>query len=148
VPPPVPTRSRASAAAASAANRPFLYFSVRAQRAKGPLAQLVEQETLNLKVAGSIPARPIHSPSFSQSEEEKRRDAFKDDLRTSLEAQQVSDELTDCLIDVVDKTLTDEMIALVPPNVGGAQLAAIVAQSAPQLSATCPAAAQAFSSTG
>ena len=25
----------------------------------GPLAQLVEQETLNLKVAGSIPARPI-----------------------------------------------------------------------------------------
>ena len=29
----------------------------------GPLAQLVEQETLNLKVAGSIPARPI-GPSW------------------------------------------------------------------------------------
>jgi hypothetical protein len=28
----------------------------------GPLAQLVEQGTLNPKVAGSIPARPISSP--------------------------------------------------------------------------------------
>jgi hypothetical protein len=80
-----------------------------------------------------------------QSEEEKRREAFKDDLRTSLEAQQVSDELTDCLIDVVDKTLTDEMIALVPPDIGAAQMATLVAQNAPQLSATCPAAAKAIS---
>jgi hypothetical protein len=80
-----------------------------------------------------------------QSEEEKRREAFKDDLRTSLEAQQVSDELADCLIDVVDKTLTDEMIALVPPDVGAAQMATVVAQNAPQLSTTCPAAAKAIS---
>jgi hypothetical protein len=79
-----------------------------------------------------------------QSEEEKRREAFKDDLRISLEAQQVSDELADCLIDVVDKTLTDEMIALVPPDIGAAQMATVVAQNAPQLSATCPAAAKAF----
>jgi hypothetical protein len=96
----------------------------------------------------SVLAISVAGLGCGQSEEEKRRDAFKDDLRTSLEAQQVSDELADCLIDVVDKTLTDEMIALVPPNVGAAQLAAIVAQSAPQLSATCPAAAQAFSSSG
>jgi ABC-type phosphate/phosphonate transport system substrate-binding protein len=80
-----------------------------------------------------------------QSEEEERRANFKDDLRTSLEAQQVPDTLTDCIVDVVDKTLTDEMIALVPPNVGAAQMATVVAQSAPELTATCPAAAQAFS---
>jgi hypothetical protein len=87
----------------------------------------------------------IVSIGCGQSEEEKRREAFKDDLRTSLEAQQVAPELTDCLIDVVDKTITDEMIALVPENAGAAQLATIVAQNAPQLSATCPAAARAFS---
>jgi hypothetical protein len=101
-----------------------------------------------LAAAVSVLAISVAGFGCGQSEEEKRRDAFKDDLRTSLEARQVSDELTDCLIDVVDKTLTDEMIALVPPNVGAAQLATIVAQSAPQLSATCPAAAQAFSSSG
>ena len=33
---------------------PFLYLPI-----PGPLAQLVEQETLNLKVVGSIPTRPI-----------------------------------------------------------------------------------------
>jgi hypothetical protein len=101
-----------------------------------------------LAAAASVLAISVAGLGCGQSEEEKRRDAFKDDLRTSLEAQQVSDELTDCLIDVVDKTLTDEMIALVPPNVGAAQVATVVAQSAPQLSATCPAAAQAFSSSG
>jgi ABC-type phosphate/phosphonate transport system substrate-binding protein len=98
-----------------------------------------------LAALASVLAIAVVALGCGQSEEEKRRDAFKDNLRTSLEAQQVPDELTDCLIDVVDKTLTDEMIALVPPNVGAAQLATIVAQNTPQLSTTCPAAAQAFS---
>jgi ABC-type phosphate/phosphonate transport system substrate-binding protein len=93
----------------------------------------------------SVLAISIAALGCGQSEEEERRANFKDDLRTSLEAQQVPDTLTDCIIDVVDKTLTDEMIALVPPNVGAAQMATVVAQSAPELSATCPAAAQAFS---
>jgi hypothetical protein len=83
-----------------------------------------------------------------QSEEEKRREAFQDDLRIALEAQQVPSTLTDCIVDVVDKTLTDEMIALVPPDVGASQMATIVAQNASALTATCPAAAQAFSPTG
>jgi hypothetical protein len=33
----------------------------------GPLAQLVEQETLNLLVVGSIPTRPTTSPGPSQA---------------------------------------------------------------------------------
>jgi ABC-type phosphate/phosphonate transport system substrate-binding protein len=93
----------------------------------------------------SVLAISITALGCGQSEEEKRRANFKDDLRTSLEAQQVSEGLTDCIIDVVDKTLTDEVIALVPPNVGAAQMATVVAQSAPELTATCPAASQAFS---
>jgi hypothetical protein len=63
-PPAGATPSTASAPAGSSGgsgglqrlSRPFLYFRVQ----PGPLAQLVEQETLNLKVAGSIPARPTH----------------------------------------------------------------------------------------
>jgi hypothetical protein len=35
--------------------------SVIAELKKGPLAQLVEQETLNLLVVGSIPTRPTNS---------------------------------------------------------------------------------------
>jgi hypothetical protein len=96
-------------------------------------------------LAGAL-ALSLPALGCGQSEEEERRDAFKDDLRTSLEAQQVSAELTDCLIDVVDKTLTDEMIGLMPSNVGAAQLATIVSQNSAQLSATCPAAADALSS--
>ncbi len=33
----------------------------------GPLAQLAEQETLNLKVEGSIPSRPIAAPGMAPS---------------------------------------------------------------------------------
>jgi hypothetical protein len=95
-------------------------------------------------IAGVL-AISVAALGCGQSEEEKRRADFKSDLRTALEAQQVPEALTDCMVDVVDKTLTDELIALVPPDVGAAQMATIVAQSAPQLSATCPAAAQAFS---
>ena len=32
----------------------------------GPLAQLVEQETLNLKVTGSIPVRPMYLRTGTQ----------------------------------------------------------------------------------
>ena len=32
----------------------------------GPLAQLVEQETLNLKVTGSIPVRPMYPRTGTQ----------------------------------------------------------------------------------
>ena len=98
-----------------------------------------------LVALAGVLAISIASSGCGQSEEEKRREAFKDDLRTSLEAQQVSPDLTDCLVEVVDKTLTDEMIALVPENAGAAQLATMVAQNAPQLSATCPAASQVLS---
>ena len=37
--------------------------SALVKMAPGPLAQLVEQETLNLKVVGSIPTWPISDPS-------------------------------------------------------------------------------------
>lgn len=40
------------------------------------------------------------------------------------------------------------MIALMSPNADAAQLATIIAQSAPELSASCPTAVQAISSTG
>ena len=58
------TRSAASAASSSAAARqrrlaPTAGPPLATIRPPGPLAQLVEQETLNLKVAGSIPAWPI-----------------------------------------------------------------------------------------
>ena len=33
----------------------------------GPLAQLVEQETLNLLVVGSIPTRPTNSTSYARN---------------------------------------------------------------------------------
>ena len=46
--------SLAPSLSAARARRPSLTFA-----APGPLAQLVEQETLNLKVTGSIPVRPI-----------------------------------------------------------------------------------------
>jgi ABC-type phosphate/phosphonate transport system substrate-binding protein len=108
---------------------------------------MVASSKLHRRIAAliSVLAISVVALGCGQSEEEERRTNFNDDLRTALEAQQVPDTLTDCMVDVVDKTLTDEMIALVPPNVGAAQIATIVAQSAPQLSATCPAAAQAFS---
>jgi hypothetical protein len=41
-----------------------LASGLRGRRFLGPLAQLVEQETLNLKVGGSIPPRPI-APNIS-----------------------------------------------------------------------------------
>ena len=56
-----PRHRRLAAAANSSSGQlrppqPFLYF----RPPPGPLAQLVEQETLNLKVTGSIPVRPIN----------------------------------------------------------------------------------------
>ena len=53
------SRDEALAAVASSA-RPLASLSRIARR--GPLAQLVEQETLNLKVEGSSPSRPIPLP--------------------------------------------------------------------------------------
>ena len=50
---------KAQAAESSAAARRSDTRSVRRIVVSGPLAQLVEQETLNLKVEGSSPSRPI-----------------------------------------------------------------------------------------
>src|ERR1019366_314128 len=40
--------------------------SRRPPHSRGPLAQLVEQETLNLLVVGSIPTRPTNSKTYAR----------------------------------------------------------------------------------
>src|SRR5881227_3226035 len=51
----------------------------------GPLAQLVEQGTLNPKVAGSIPARPISAGFYFSAGNGKRRAALEAALRRACE---------------------------------------------------------------
>ena len=44
----------------------YRFESCRAHKTFGPLAQLVEQQTLNLRVKGSIPLRLINIPSTTK----------------------------------------------------------------------------------
>ena len=44
----------------------YRFESCRAHKTFGPLAQLVEQQTLNLRVKGSIPLRLINIPSTAK----------------------------------------------------------------------------------
>ena len=76
----------ASAPAGSYAALPIISPST------GPLAQLVEQETLNLKVAGSIPARPIFRPlARDRADDQQQQDRAADRDQPGPEVEEVVD---------------------------------------------------------
>jgi hypothetical protein len=84
-----------------------------------------------------VAAAAVLALGCGQSREEERREAFEQDLRTALAAQQVPEDLIDCTVEVTRNTLTDQVLQTVPPEASTTQLAGLIAQQQPALSAAC-----------